>query len=223
MHPHRSYAKVPQEWICRKITPDSLQTGVPRRAPLSAHRGRVRPARCSDNASSARRSSKSSDSGLANSSAHCRSDSNSANRKRANLSCSAWGVRQLYRMPLEAVVHPVSPLTESLCTLSPHVIHHAQLSCRSVVSWSNHSSQRFMRKAAERFRGNRRSFLLIRPDFTSGTGLARKHPGCSKLLIRCSILPKGLIFARNCSPAACGRGLRPVCAEPAERQLARVR
>ena len=103
MHPHRSYAKVPQEWICRKITPDSLQTGVPRRAPLSAHRGRVRPARCSDNASSARRSSKSSDSGLANSSAHCRSDSNSANRKRANLSCSAWGVRQLYRMPLEAV------------------------------------------------------------------------------------------------------------------------
>jgi len=57
----------------------------------SVFRGSVRPARCSDSASSARRSRNPSDSELSNSSDHRRSDSNSASRKRASLSCSACG------------------------------------------------------------------------------------------------------------------------------------
>ena len=57
----------------------------------SAPSGRVRPAWCSDRASLASSSSRSSDSGRPNSSAHRRSDSNSASTNRANLSCSACG------------------------------------------------------------------------------------------------------------------------------------
>ena len=73
--------------------PVRIPEDLPRkRAPAynsSEDRVPVRPARCSDRAQSPRRSSRSSDSGRANSSDQLCSDSSSAKRNRANLSCSS--------------------------------------------------------------------------------------------------------------------------------------
>ena len=85
----------------------------------SVARGRVRPARCSDSAASARRSSRFSDSGEANSSVHRPSDANSAIRRRASLSCSVCGSSEGSRECfLQQPGHPRPSIRKSIPYLS---------------------------------------------------------------------------------------------------------